>query len=210
MKKFTLAVATVLAIFGAAVSGCSKSEGSEAAVIPGDSTAINVRYVNLTNVLNEYTLAKELMAEQQRVANEFEAQSAAKENELQRMYQSIQQKAQNRVYLTQESAAADEQRFLSMQDQARQWVAQRQQQIVYQGMQMQMRLMDSIRTVVREISVANNIDAVLEDSSTLYISPRLDISDAVIAALNARYTSSAPAAQPAQAAAPAAAAQPAK
>lgn len=212
MKKFKLAVAALLAVGAFAVASCSKSADSDAAaaVTPGDAETLNIRYVNMVSVLSNYTLAQELMTEQQRMLLEYQNQGQAKEAELQRFYQTIQQKAQNNVYLTPESARADEQSFYNRQAEAQRWSQQREQQIAIAMNEQRIRLNDSIRNVIRDLSVANHFDAVLDDTVAYYVNPELDVTDAVIAALNARYKGTAETAAPAPAAAPAAPAAPAK
>lgn len=210
MKQIKIAVGALLAVCALSMASCSKSGADSAveAVVPGDSAAVNTRYVNMMKVYTNYTLAQELMAEQQRILLEYQNQAQARQNELQRMYQTIQQKANNNVYLSPQSAQADEQAFFTKQQQAQQWSEQREQQIAMYVSQQNERLEDSIRTVIRDICVQHSIDAVLNDTIAYYVSPKLDITDAVIASLNARYK---PAAAPAQAAeAPAAAAPAAK
>ncbi len=76
MKKFKLAVAALLAVGAFAMGSCSKSadNGTAAAVTPGDAESLNIRYVNMVSVLSNYTLAQELMTEQQRMLLEYQNQ----------------------------------------------------------------------------------------------------------------------------------------
>ncbi|MCM1033897.1 MAG: OmpH family outer membrane protein [Odoribacter sp.] len=189
MKKSKLAVGALLAICAMSVASCSKSDSSAAAaaVVPGDTATVNTRYVNMSKVYTNYTLAQELMAEQQRIMIDYQNQAQSRQNELQRMAQTIQQKVNNNVYLSPQSAQADEQAFYNKQQQAQQWSQQREQQIAIYINDQTMRLNDSVRNVIRDICTAHNIDAVLDDTVAYYVSPKLDITDAVIATLNERY-----------------------
>lgn len=196
MKKFTLAVATVIALGALSLASCSKSGDATATpnVAHGDSVKTeSIRYFNMDLVFQNYTLAQEILAEQQRMAIEFQSQAQQRDNQLQRKAQEIQQKINNNVYLSPQSAQADEQAYYQMQTQAQQWAAERQQQIAIYQFQQNTRLNDSVRSVIKDICVANNIDAVLPDTLTFYVNPALDITDAVITMLNARYKSVAPA-----------------
>lgn len=203
MKKSKLAVGALLAICAMSVASCSKSDSSAAAaaVVPGDTATVNTRYVNMSKVYTNYTLAQELMAEQQRIMIDYQNQAQSRQNELQRMAQTIQQKVNNNVYLSPQSAQADEQAFYNKQQQAQQWSQQREQQIAIYINDQTMRLNDSVRNAIRDICTAHNIDAVLDDTVAYYVSPKLDITDAVIATLNERYK---PATAPQAPAAPAA------
>lgn len=189
MKKSKLAVGALLAICAMSVASCSKSDSSAAAaaVVPGDTATVNTRYVNMSKVYTNYTLAQELMAEQQRIMIDYQNQAQSRQNELQRMAQTIQQKVNNNVYLSPQSAQADEQAFYNKQQQAQQWSQQREQQIAIYINDQTMRLNDSVRNAIRDICTAHNIDAVLDDTVAYYVSPKLDITDAVIATLNERY-----------------------
>lgn len=197
MRKFKFAVAAFMAFCAVTVVSCSKEGDTMAStVLPGDSTAINIRYVNMTRIGQNYTLAQELFAERQKMMLDFQNQAAAKDNQLQRLYQTIQQKVNNNVYLSQQSAEADQREFLTMQNQAQQWSNQRLEEMDRYAQLQTIRLNDSIRNVIRDICVANNLDAVLDDTVTYYASPRLDITDVVIEELNRRYKPAAPAALP--------------
>lgn len=192
MKKIKIAVAAFMAVCAMTMASCSNGSGkADAPVLQGDSaaTALNIRYVNMNRIGQNYTLAQELFAERQKMMLDFQNQAAAKDNQLQRLYQTIQQKINNNVYLTQQSAESDQREFLNMQNQAQQWSSQRLEEMDrYAALQTQ-RLNDSIRSVIRDICVGNNIDAVLDDTVTYFANPRFDITDVVIEELNRRYGS---------------------
>lgn len=197
MRKFKFAVAAFMAVCALTVASCSKDgDKATAEILPGDSAAINIRYVNMTRIGQNYTLAQELFAERQKMMLDFQNQAAAKDNQLQRLYQTIQQKINNNVYLSQQSAESDQREFLNMQNQAQQWSSQRLEEMDRYAALQTMRLNDSIRSVIRDICVANHLDAVIDDTVTYYVNPRLDITDAVIEELNRRYKPAAPAALP--------------
>ncbi len=206
MKKVTLAVAAILAIGSYALTGCNKAEQTaQAEVTPGDSSTLNVRYINMDSVLSNYDLAKELMAERQRVALEFQNQVNARESQLNTLGNQIQQKINQGIYLSQQSAQADQDKFNRQMNDYQTWGNKRQQEIAVIIDQQNSRLMDSVRNVVTALSLANHFDVVNEENSSIYINPELDITAAVIEALNARYKSTAPAAEaPKAEAAPAA------
>lgn len=206
MKKVTLAVAAILAIGSYALTGCNKAgETAQAEVTPGDSSTLNVRYINMDSVLSNYDLAKELMAERQRVALEFQNQVNARESQLNTLGNQIQQKINQGIYLSQQSAQADQDKFNRQMNDYQTWGNKRQQEIAVIIDQQNSRLMDSVRNVVTALSLANHFDVVNEENSSIYINPELDITAAVIEALNARYKSTAPAAEaPKAEAAPAA------
>ena len=51
MRKFKFAVAAFMAVCALTVASCSKDgDKATAEILPGDSAAINIRYVNMTRI----------------------------------------------------------------------------------------------------------------------------------------------------------------
>lgn len=197
MKKFKIAVAAFMAVCAMTFASCSNGgDKAEATLLQGDSTAaaLNIRYINISRIGQNYTLAQEIFAAQQKMERDYETEANTRAEKIKREYNTIQQKIQNNVYLSQQSAESDQRNFLNMQNQAEQWSNQRLMEIQRYAQSQMNRLNDSIRSVIRDISEANKFDFVLLDSMTFYCNPRFDITDAVIEELNHRY---APAATPA-------------
>ncbi len=193
MKTLKLAVAALLAICSVGVVGCSKeAETAQTTTVVAEADAaqpaLNIRYVNIDSVLKSYTLAQELMIEQQRVMNEYQALENKYGTELQGIQNNIAQKMNSNGYLTKESYEADVNQANRRGAEIQNVLGARQQKINQVMAQHNARINDSIRNFMKDLSLMNNYDAVYETAATYYVNPELDITAVVIAGLNARYT----------------------
>lgn len=195
MKQLKLAAVALMAMSVAMVSCTEKESTTPAAEITAETPALNIRYINVDTVLANYTLAKEFIAERQRVLVEYQSLEASKSNELQQEQNRITQKYQSGGYLSEASLQSDQQKFEQRYNQTGNMLSQRQAQISRMMAQQDSILNDSLRNFIRDLSRVNGITAVLDDKVTYYIDPALDITQAVIEGLNKRYQSSAPAAE---------------
>lgn len=188
MKKLSLAFIAICASTTAALFSCSDSDNTVATITPvSDSTAVNVRYINTDSILVHYTLAQEITAELEKRRIEIEGQVRQRQAQIQQKGNAIQQKYQSNGYLTQASFDADQRELAALQNQAEQWAAGIQQQYASLEYTQTMRVQDSIKSVVKDICLAYGINAVINDQVTVYLDPKLDITDAVIEMLNSRY-----------------------
>lgn len=202
MRKLTL-LASVAALALAGLTACSDkgadSSAKAGAVAPKtevktDSTgrhetpiAQYIRYVDTQRILQNYTLAVEV-AQQDSLA---QIKLAAYQNQLgaglQRRQQQIQEKVQRNGYLSEQSYNADIAALQKAQQDAENNMAQRQRDYAVDLMTKQQELNDSVKSVVNEICLRNNLDAILDKTAGLYFNPALDITDEVLAELNRRY-----------------------
>ena len=194
MKQLKLAAVALMAMSMAMVSCTEKETTSPVAEISAETPALNIRYINVDTVLANYTLAKEVIAERQRVLMEYQSLESSKSNELQQEQNRIAQKYQSGGYLSEASLNSDRQKFEQRYNQTGNMLSQRQAQISRMMAQQDSILNDSLRNFIRDLSRENGFTAVLDDKVTYYIDPALDITQAVIEGLNKRYK---PAAAPA-------------
>lgn len=194
MKKLAIAVATVLAIGACA---CSKADDKNAAGETApvaesteDATAIksNIRYLNLDTVFANYALAQEISKEGQKLMLDYQNLERQKQNDLQRLGASIEQKRNSNGYLSQESFDADVNNFNKKQQEAANVLGARQNSISTQMAERQKVLQDSLDSYLRDYNATHHYDAILLRESGVYFNPALDITQEVIAGLNARYT----------------------
>lgn len=147
----------------------------------------NYRYVDLDSILSRYNLAKDYDEEMLRMQNNAESQMKQHENKLKSFATTVQNKAQNNGYLTEESYRADEQKMASMQNDAQRSAQTLQNNIVQASAQAQKTISDSIEAFIKDYNKTRGYDAILFKAATLYINPDLDITDEVVEGLNARY-----------------------
>ena len=198
MKKLQIAAVALMAMSMSLVSCSDKENATPTAELSAETPALNIRYINVDTVLANYTLAKEFLAERQRVLIEYQTLENSKGTELQQEQNRIAQKYQSGGYLSEQSLQSDQQKLEQRANQTRNLLAQRQAKISQVMATQDSILNDSLRNFIRDLSRVNGITAVLDDKVTYYIDPALDITQAVIEGLNNRYKASAPAEEPAK------------
>ncbi len=193
MKKLSVTVKTLVAcaiIFGAGSCGNKEAQpaAENAAVDNQPAVAINIRYIDADSVIGSYTLAQQLMEEQQRELNKLQQWHESKQRELQGLANSINQKQQNNVYLTQASMQEDVNNLQKKSEEAERYFATQQQKLAIAGEQMQRRLNDSINNFIKDYNATHGFDAILLREAGVYFKPELNISAEVIEGLNARFS----------------------
>ncbi len=150
--------------------------------------AAYIRYVDTQRILSTYTLAQEVAradsAAQIQLASYHQQLSAG----IDRRGREIQEKVQRNGYLSEASYNADITSLQRAQADAENKFAQRQRDYATDLMAKQQQLNDSVKSVINDLSIKYNLDAVIDKSAGLYFNPVLDITDEVIAELNRRYT----------------------
>lgn len=196
MKKTSTFMLAALAL---AVCSCN-ADGTTAtggAVAQGEAgEALAIRYVYRDSIAKNY-----IFAEATRQANErLEAELYAYGNQLQGMVQNLQsqfqQKLQNNQFLSEQTAQNE---YNKIQQQAAGYdkqYSQRQAETLTKAQANSQALLDSINNFVADFIAKKHYDAILYREDNLYINPALDVTDEVVAGLNARYE--APVATPAE------------
>lgn len=202
MKKFTLAVlsAALVLVSCSGNDTDTKTQETSQPVVSGDSfePTTNIRYYNLDSIMSQYNLCKDLNEIMMTKQNNIESEQRAKTAELQRMQQSIESKARNNGYLTEQSYNADMQNFQSKYDQAQRYIANLQQEAAIESANQQKQFIDSVNNFLVIYNSTRHYDAILVKNVGDYFNPALDITEEIVAGLNARYSK--PAAEEAPAA----------
>lgn len=194
MKKLAIAVRIFAVALAIGATACSKADNTAAdAAAPaapaqdGTTAAGGIRYLNLDTVFANYTLAQEISKEGQKLMLDYQNLERQKQNELQRLGSSIEQKRNSNGYLSQESFDADVNNFNKKQNEAANVLGARQNSISAQMAERQKVLQDSLDSFLRDFNATRHYDAILLRESGVYFNPALDITQEVIAGLNARY-----------------------
>ncbi|MDE6136712.1 MAG: OmpH family outer membrane protein [Muribaculaceae bacterium] len=195
MKKLAIAVrlfAVALAIGATACSQADKNADATAAApaaaaADDATTGGGIRYLNLDTVFANYTLAQEISKEGQKLMLDYQNLERQKQGELQRLGSSIEQKRNSNGYLSQESFDADVNNFNKKQNEAANVLGARQNSISAKMAERQKVLQDSLDNFLRDFNATRHYDAILLRESGVYFNPALDITQEVIAGLNARY-----------------------
>ena len=193
MKKLSVTVKSLLLLAVAAgVASCGDKSATPAqtpAATPAEekaAAAINIRYIDIDSVLSSYTLAQQLMEEQQREMLKLQQWHNSKQQELQNLANQINQKQQNNIYLTQESMQGDINNLQKKSEEAERYMNTQQQRLANADMQIRARLSGSIHTVVSEFNATRGYDAILTRDAGIYFNPALNITAEIIEMLNAR------------------------
>ncbi len=133
------------------------------------------------------------MGEQQRELNKLQQWHENKQRELQGLANTISQKQQNNVYLSQASMQEDVNNLQKKSEEAERYFGTQQQRLAIAGEQMQRRLNDSINNFIKDYNAVHGYDAILLREAGVYFKPELNISAEVIEGLNARFAASQPA-----------------
>ena len=198
MKKLSVTVKTlVAAALVLSATSCSENKADNAATSAVASTETsspeasapksNIRYIDADSVISAYTLAQQLFAEQQREVNKVQQWHESKQRELQSLANSISQKQQNNVYLSQASMEADVQSFQKKGEEADRYLNTQQQRLANSELQIRARLSDSITNAVRAYNATRGYDAILLREAGVYFKPALDVTADIINILNSRF-----------------------
>lgn len=194
MNKLTYAAATLMLTLGLFTTACSQSPTQQAvssmAQDKGDAAPaqLNIRYVDMDSIAANYNLARDLQEAQLRAYSRLNAAQQQKTGEIQKAAGEIQQKLNNNGYLSEVSYNSDMQRVNKMQQEAEGYLNNLQRSQEQELAQLAMQMQDSINSFIKDYNATRGYDAILIKSSGLYFNPDLDITEEIIAGLNARYT----------------------
>lgn len=165
--------------------------------------AVNVAVVNLPVASERYQKTADLEAQFEGVRTKLNEQRSAMKGKIDKLVRSLQEELKPGT-----EAFAKRQKELAMQEAELQWFVESQSQAVEQGLADSLRqIYEDIRKVVGEIALERGIDVVLASDQlppqvsgvpnqvrqqillqkVVYWSPRVDITDEVVARLNAQY-----------------------
>jgi len=190
MKKLAFALICGLAVAATSCSDASNGASKPAAQAPkaeSFETSINIRYVSMDSILNNYTLAKTVSEEARAMAIDLQSYQNQLANQLQKEANAIQQKAQNNGYLSEASYNADMKSLNNKQNSFQNEYARREMKANQDMALRQQALMDSINNFIIEFNKERKYDAILLRDAGLFFNPALDITPEVIEGLNARY-----------------------
>lgn len=194
MNKFTHAAATLMLTLGLFTVSCSQSPTQQAVASMSQeqsdaaSAQLNIRYVDMDSIAARYNLARDLQEAQLRAYSRLNAAQQQKSGEIQKAAGEIQQKLNNNGYLSEVSYNSDMQRVNKMQQDAEGYLNNLQRSQEQELAQLAMQMQDSINSFIKDYNATRGYDAILIKSSGLYFNPALDITEEIIAGLNARYT----------------------
>ncbi len=199
MKKFFLAALAAGLLCGA--TACSNNADNKAAEPKAEAPAAkpekpagdtfapttNIRYYNMDSVMANYDMVKSFNESNLRTMTELQNAQRSRENELNRLANSIQQKMQSNGYLSEASYKADVDDLNKKQQSAQNYLGSLQQKAEVEAMRQQQEFLDSLNNYLVEYNKTRHYDAILIYAPGEVFNPALDITADVIAGLNSRY-----------------------
>ena len=195
MKK-TLLIAGAAAVL--AFVSCQQNQGGEAAAAPAtqDSTAVagSIVYFNMDQVMQGYDMANDLNSV-------FETKTSGIQAEIDRRGKKLEKDAadfQNKMdkgLLTNSVAQVQYQKLQEQQQAYQEYVLRKQQEMAEEQQVMMNQIADAIATYVKEYNATHNYALILTTAGNVISTPvvtgdpRLDITDELLAGLNAAYIS---------------------
>ncbi len=197
MNKLAIsASALLLSLFAISATSCGDKSSKDApaqapvkAAAADDATAplINIRYIDSDSLMAHYNLATDFQEASMRAVSRIENARQAKAAEIQKFGAAIEQKARSNGYLTEASYNADMQKIQKMQQDAENYLASLSRKTESELAQQQLQLNDSIENYIKIYNKDKGYDAILFKGAGVYFNPALDITNEIIAGLNARY-----------------------
>jgi outer membrane protein len=161
-----------------------------------DSSRLPVAYINVDSLLLNYQFAKDLNEELIRKTEDarmtLNSQAAALEKEV----NEFQRKLQTNAFLSEDRAQQEANRLQKKKDALDQQSALMQQDLAQQQAQMNARLGDTVRTVLKEYNEQKHFELIFSNASydnILIDFPKYDITNEVLNILNSRYQAQNPA-----------------
>lgn len=200
MAVALMAAATIVSCSGKSADsadGAKKTDAGKPAATTAKTTSavdttgidhpIEIRYVSEEELMNNYNLAKDFKESSIRAYSKLESAQKTRANEIAQLGQQIESKMKSNGYSSESEYNADMARFQKKQSDAETYLGNLQHTTELDINQMQTALQDSIKSFVKDYSAKMGYDVVLMQSASIYINPKLDITNAVVEGLNARY-----------------------
>ncbi|MCQ2182340.1 MAG: OmpH family outer membrane protein [Bacteroidales bacterium] len=176
------------------ISPSCKSNTASAPAGATESTvaAGSIVYFNLDKVLAEYDMANDLRSVVETKVNSINEEVNRRASKLDRDVKAFQDKL-NKGLLTQSVAEAQNQKLIEQQNEFQNYANQKQNEILEEQNVMMNQLADAIKTFVDEFNAEKGYAMILTTQGDILpapivaADPALDITDAILDGLNAKY-----------------------
>ena len=191
MKK---SVTILAALLGLALTGCNNTTTTAPAETKSDSTAVagSIVFFNIDKVMESYDMANDLRSVVETKVNGIQAEIDRRGNKLQKDANDFQNKV-DKGLLTTSVANAQYQKLQQQQNEYQQYVVRKQQEMNEEQQVMLNQIMNAIAEYVKEYNAEKQYALILTTSGDILPAPvvtgapALDITDEILAGLNAAY-----------------------
>lgn len=196
MKKIAYILSTVALAFAAVACNNNAAQGTVAAEgTQTGSAAGAIVYFNLDTILQQYDMANDLRSVVETKVNSISQEVNRRQSKLEKDANAFQDKI-NKGLITQSTAQVQAQKLQEQQYQFQAYAQQKQQEIAEEQQVMMNQIADAIKTYLDEFNADKKYAMILSTSGDILpapvvvASPELDITDEILAGLNAAYVKS--------------------
>lgn len=148
-----------------------------------------IAYVEVDSLLSNYNLAKDLNEQMLTRQENARATINEKGRQLEKEVAEFERKVKNNAFLSQERFEQEQQRLLKKQQELQAYAQQLENELLQEQQKMLIQVTDSITNFIKEYNKDGRYEAILNNSSVLYIKPEYNITPEITRLLNKRYTS---------------------
>jgi outer membrane protein len=202
MKK-QIALVSACLFAGLSMAGLlSSCNGAQTASVEpctaavSDSARLPIAYINVDSLLINYEFAKDLNEELIRKTEDARMTLNSQAASLEKEVNEFQRKLQTNAFLSEDRAQQEANRLQKKKDALDQQNVSIQQELAQQQAQMNARLGDTVRTVLKEYNEQKHFELIFSNASydnILIDFPKYDITNEVLNILNSRYQAQNPA-----------------
>lgn len=149
-----------------------------------------IAYVNIDSLLINYNLAKDLNESMLTRQENARADINEKGRQLEKEVADFERKVKNNAFLSQDRFEQEQQRLMKKQQELQAYAQRLENELLQEQQKMLIQVNDSITNFIKEYNKDGKYEAILNNSSTLYIKPSYDITMEIVSLLNHRYTKS--------------------
>lgn len=198
MKKITFTFALIATAM--LISGCNnaqkntktadgQSESTEAVTDKASAPSGSIVYFNLDRVLDEYDMANDLRSEVEAKVNAIQKDVDRRQKNLENAAKDFENKY-NKGLMTSATIASQQKKLQQQQLNFQQFAQEKQQEIMEEQQVMMNKLADAIKTYIENYNDEKQYALILSNQASVPVitgDPSLDITDEIIAGLNAEY-----------------------
>jgi len=187
---FIVAIVALVVMHFVCGNKCSKpaSCDMEAPVLEGN---MPIAFLNVDSLLLHYTFAQEANEQLMKKQEDARLKLNTKARTLQQEMADFQKKYENNAFLSQERAQSEYQRLQRKQQELEELEAQLSQDILSENQTLNIRLADSLQAFLKDFNADGRFQVILSNNAkdnVLLATDGYDITEAVIAGMNARYS----------------------
>lgn len=151
-----------------------------------------VRYVDADKLFEEYLAAQKYAKLRTKLNNDYKQAEDKKRKQIETFYNQVQTKYQNNQYKNEAAFEADKKKLEQMQE-----TGQKEMEALQKKMESQLnteysKVLKEINNYLGEYATKNEIDALHRTDATMFVNPKLIVTDEIIKGLNDRYNAQNP------------------